>query len=138
MIPAFQRWAKLLHFHKHYGLEIFRQIINFLLSLCPSNISTSDERCFNVVDQLWNNVDPTLKTKQIRMLDFQRSTSLIQRRCPTLKQSYTKLKKSYIATNQDNGKCGFVTRQLSFNIFHNIFPIQVQYKETVETVIRLK
>ena len=30
----------------------------------PANISTSDQRCFNVVDQRWNNVDPTLKLKQ--------------------------------------------------------------------------
>ena len=26
--------------------------------------STSDQLCFNVVDQRWNNVDPTLKMKQ--------------------------------------------------------------------------
>ena len=27
--------------------------------LFPANISTSDQRCFNVVDQRWINVDPT-------------------------------------------------------------------------------
>ena len=32
----------------------------------PANISTSDPRCFNVVDQRWNNVDPTLKMNKIR------------------------------------------------------------------------
>ena len=51
-----------------------------------ANISTSDQRCFNVVDQRWNNVDPTLKMKQNPMSDFQRCTTLIQRQCPTLKQ----------------------------------------------------
>ena len=32
----------------------------------PANISTSNQRCFNVVDQRWNNVDLTLKMKKIR------------------------------------------------------------------------
>ena len=54
----------------------------------PANISTSDQRCFNVVDQRWNNVDPTLKMKQNPTSDFQRRTTLIQRRCPTLKQRW--------------------------------------------------
>ena len=53
---------------------------------CPANISTSDQRCFNIVDQSWNNVDPTLKMKQNPTSDFQRCTMLIQRQCPTLKQ----------------------------------------------------
>ena len=52
----------------------------------PANISTSDQRCFNVLDQRWNNVDPTLKMKQNPKSDFQRCTTLIQRQCPTLKQ----------------------------------------------------
>ena len=52
----------------------------------PANISTSDQRCFNVLDQRWNNVDPTLKMKQNPKLDFQRCTTLIQRQRPTLKQ----------------------------------------------------
>ena len=51
----------------------------------PANISTSDQRCFNVVDQSWNNVDPTLKMKQNLTSDFQRCTTLIQRQCPMLK-----------------------------------------------------
>ena len=54
----------------------------------PANISTSDQRCFNVVDQRWNNVDPTLKMKQNPTSDFQRCTTLIQRRCATLKQRW--------------------------------------------------
>ena len=29
----------------------------------PANISTLDQLCYNVVDQRWNNVDPTMKTK---------------------------------------------------------------------------
>ena len=52
----------------------------------PANISTSDQRCFNIVDQRWNNVDPTLKMKQNPTSDFRRCTTLIQRQCPTLKQ----------------------------------------------------
>ena len=52
----------------------------------PANISTLDQRCFNFVDQRWNNVDPTLKMKQNPTSDFQRCTTLIQLQCPTLKQ----------------------------------------------------
>ena len=52
----------------------------------PTKISTSDQRCFNVVDQRWNNVDPTLKMNQNPMLVFQRCTTLIQRYISTLKQ----------------------------------------------------
>ena len=59
-----------------------------LLIAYPANISTSDERCFNVVDQRWNNVDPTLKMKQNPTSDFQRYTKLMQRQCPTLKQRW--------------------------------------------------
>ena len=51
-----------------------------------ANISMLDQYCFNVVDQRRNNVDPTLKMKQNSTSDFQRCTTLIQRRCPTLKQ----------------------------------------------------
>ena len=40
--------------------------IMVLYALTPVNISTSDQRCFNDVDQRWNNVDPTLKMKKIR------------------------------------------------------------------------
>ena len=41
-------------------------------SYSPANISTSDQRRFNVVDQRWNNVDPMLKMKQKPTLCFQR------------------------------------------------------------------
>ena len=54
----------------------------------PAKTSTSDQRCFNVVDQRWNNVDRTLKMKQNPTSDFQRWTTLIQRQCPTLKQRW--------------------------------------------------
>ena len=54
--------------------------------LNPTKILTSHQRCFNVVDQRWNNVDLTLKMKQNPTSDFQWSTMLIQRQCPTLKQ----------------------------------------------------
>ena len=43
----------------------------------PANISTSSQRCFNFVTQLWSNVDPTLKMKQNPMAEFQRCTTLI-------------------------------------------------------------
>ena len=51
-------------------------------TLYLANISTSDQSCFNVVNQRWNNVDPTLKMKQNPTLDFQRCTTLIQHQCP--------------------------------------------------------
>ena len=51
----------------------------------PANISTPDQRCFNVVDQCLNSVDPTLKMKQNQTSDFQRYRTLIHRLCPTLK-----------------------------------------------------
>ena len=57
-----------------------------LRSNIPANISTSHQGCFNVADQRWNNVDPTLKRKQNPTSDLQRCTTLIQRQCPTLKQ----------------------------------------------------
>ena len=41
------------------------QLKNFKLG--PANISTSGQRCFNVLDQRLNNVDPTLKMKQNSM-----------------------------------------------------------------------
>ena len=46
------------------------------------NISTSDQRCFNVVGQRWNKVGMTSKMKQNPNSAFQRCTTLIQRRTP--------------------------------------------------------
>ena len=46
---------------------------------CSVNILTSDQRCFNIVDRSWNNVDPTLNMEQNPTWDFQRCTLLIQR-----------------------------------------------------------
>ena len=54
----------------------------------PANISTLDQCCFNVVDQRWNNVYPTLKMKQNPTSDFQSCRTLIRRQCPTLKQRW--------------------------------------------------
>ena len=87
----------------------------------PANISTSDQRCFNVVDQRWNNVDRTLKMKQNPTSDFQRCTTLIQRRCATLKQRWYNFistlfqlglnnSKSYIKTSRASDKYRFVNR----------------------------
>ena len=42
----------------------------------PANISTSDHSHFNVVNQRWNNADPTLKVKQNPTSDFQLCTTL--------------------------------------------------------------
>ena len=66
-------------------MEIQRTL-NFALFADPANISTSDQRCFNIVDKSWNNVDPTLKMKQNPKSDFQCCLRLIQRQCATLKQ----------------------------------------------------
>ena len=62
--------------------------IMVLYALTSVNISTSDQRCFNVVDQRWNNVGPTLKMKQNPTSDFQRCTTLIQCHWPTLKERW--------------------------------------------------
>ena len=58
---------------------------------CPANISTSSQRCFNVVDQRWNSVHPTLRMKQNLTSVFHCCKTLIQRRCPTLKQRWYNL-----------------------------------------------
>ena len=58
---------------------------------CPANISTSGQRCFNVVDQRWNSVHPTLRMKQNLTSVFHCCKTLIQRRCPTLKQRWYNL-----------------------------------------------
>ena len=50
------------------------------------SISTLDQRCFNIVDHRWNNVDSTLKIKQYPELHFQRCKILIQCWCLPLKQ----------------------------------------------------
>ena len=36
----------------------------------PANISTLDQRCFDVVEQRWNNVDPTLKWNKFQRRIF--------------------------------------------------------------------
>ena len=57
----------------------------------PANISTWDQRCFNVLDQHWNKVDLTLKIKQYPTADFQRCTTWLQRQYSTLKQCRNKV-----------------------------------------------
>ena len=74
-------------------LKLFLAKINWLKMIFFSQLKlsqhlTSDQRCFNVVDQRWNNVDATLKMKQNSTSDFQRCLTFIQRRCPTLKQRW--------------------------------------------------
>ena len=73
--------------------NLFINDITFFIQYCtlsnyPANFSTSNQRCFSVVDQRWNNVDPTLKMKQNPTSDFKRCATLIQRRFPTLKQGW--------------------------------------------------
>ena len=86
-----------------------------------ANISRSDQRCFNVENQRWNNVDPTLKIKQNPMSDFQLCATLIQSRCPTLKQRWynfistlfqrgLNVSKSYMETDGASDKYEFVSR----------------------------
>ena len=53
-----------------------------------ANISMSDQRCFNFVDQHWNNADPMLKMKQNPTSGFQCCTTLKQC-CTILKQHWT-------------------------------------------------
>ena len=82
-------------------------------------ISTSDQRCFIFGDQRWNNVDPTLKIKQNLTSDFQRCTTLMERRCQTFKQRWyifistlfqrvLSISKSYIKTSRASDKYRFV------------------------------
>ena len=66
-------------------ISTFQRIYFYIDTTQP--ISTSDQRCFNIVDHCWNNIDPTLKLQQNLKSHFQRCTTLIQRRCPTLKST---------------------------------------------------
>ena len=81
----------------------------------PANISTSDQRCFNVVDQHWNNVDPTLfnvaqswynvsarRWNNVKTTLHNVGTTLIQR-CFNLVST---LVKSYIESNWASDDCG--------------------------------
>ena len=56
----------------------------FFCKIYSANILTSGQCCFHFEDQRWNSVDPTLKMKQNLTPDFQRCTTLIQCRYPTL------------------------------------------------------
>ena len=90
-------------------------------SYFPANISTSDQRCFNVVDQRWNNVDPTLKLKQNPKWFFQRCTTLIQR-CINIVSTQPQCCENCIETNHSI-EYGFVNRLIIFilvNVFYNM------------------
>ena len=121
----------------------FLQHIFPIFKAILANISTSDQYCFNVVNQGWNKVDPTLKGKQNLTLDFQRCITLIQRQCPTLKQRWNNVDKnfistlfqrvldiseSYIKSSRASDKYGFINRSLRLillNNFYNILKIQL-------------
>ena len=79
-------WQLFYVYYKGKTPFFFSFLTVALVVAYPANISTSDQRCFNVLDQRWNNVDTTLKMKQNPMSDFQRCRTLMQRQCPTLKQ----------------------------------------------------
>ena len=99
----------------HWELSAVRSALLFELCLfwtainLPANISTSDQRCFNVVDQRWNNVDPTLKMKQNPTSDFQWSATLIQRQCPTLKQRRNNVVQHNVDTTLHQRCCNVVS-----------------------------
>ena len=66
----------------------------------PVNISTSHQRCFNIVDQLWNNVDPMLKMKENPTSDFQCWYNFIL----SLLQRVLNISKSYFKNSRASDK----------------------------------
>ena len=68
--------------------EYWKNSVNFSWTfkenIKPTNILTSDQRCFNVVGQRWNKVDPTLKMKRsvrdVETTSKQRQDNITQRR----------------------------------------------------------
>ena len=69
----------------------------FFCNIYSANILTSGQCCFHFEDQRWNSVDPTLKMKQNLTPDFQRCTTLIQCRYPTLlKQRWNNVDTTYL------------------------------------------
>ena len=66
----------------------------------PVNISTLDQRCFNIVDQRWNNVDPTLKMKENPTSDFQRLYNFVL----SFLQRVLNISKTYIKNSRASDK----------------------------------
>ena len=101
-----------------------------LWGIYPDNISTSDQRCFNVVDQRWNDVDPMLKMKQNSTSVSQRCTTLIQRRCPTLKHCWYNVVQrriSVVSTSYNVVSTLIITLyQRSFNVASTSFKPTIQ------------
>ena len=109
----------------------------FWISLCslhhknnPANISTSDQRCFNVVDQHWNNVDPTLfnvakswynvsarRWNNVKTTLHNVGTTLIQR-CFNLVST---LVKSYIESNWASDDCGLWDSWIHVKYVNNFY-----------------
>ena len=80
------------HFQKNTCGLVFNLMVGFrmkssnfsnFVTCIPANVSTPDQSCFNVVEQRWNDVDPTLKMKQNLTSDFQRWYNVSARRCTT-------------------------------------------------------
>ena len=131
MYPAFKSLSKMMS-QDQVAAVVIIAIISQKNKPIPTNISTSDQRCFNVVNQRWNDVDSTLKIKQNPMLDFPLYTTLIQRQCPALKQRRKNIAQrwynvastlfqpsvnvssSYIEINQASDDYGFANRWIVF------------------------
>ena len=73
------------HFVSRVAGKIFLKIDFFIDTTYLVNISTSHQRCINIMDHRSNNVDSTLKMKQNPKSDFHRWITLKQSRCLTLK-----------------------------------------------------
>ena len=109
----------------------------------PANISTSDQRCFNVADPRWNNIASGVENETksdvwfstLHGVDtksvFDVETTLKQRWynfISTLFRIDLSIRNSYLKTSRASDKYGLVNRQLSFillNIFGNILTIQL-------------
>ena len=73
-------YKKILYWIFSLFKTVFFLLVCLVYTKYPVNISMLDQGCFNVVDQRWNNVDPTLKMK---------------RQCPTLKQRLNNVAKRW-------------------------------------------
>ena len=98
-----------------YGLHasLNCETVTYDLLTFPGSISTWDQRCFNVVDQRWNNVDLTLKMKQNLTSDFHRCITLMQHQCTTLLKKFPQRR---IKLSQRCFKVDMTLSQPCFNV----------------------
>ena len=104
--------------------ECFLSFIHYIFSSDPILKSLFwHQCCFNIVDQRWNNLDPTLKIKENPTSDFQLCTTLMQRQCPTLKQHWINV--------AQRGYCGFWTLlNVVSTLFHRGLNVSSSYIKT--------